>query len=123
MPQSTSLQTVNDYCVLRLTGAALPADEIRENIDAVLQYCRDNGLMKGIIHRTEKAMQVASTGDFFNLGDYLAQHDLDGYRFALVFPKEYEGDRIDFFKHVTSYRGVDIRRFENYDDAVEWLSG
>jgi hypothetical protein len=123
MAQKDNLQLYGDYFVLHLSGAALPPDQILENMKKVVNLCKVNNIKKGIIYRSEKVKQVASVFDFYKFSKYLASQKLHGFKFALVFPKEETEDKIDFLETASVNRGVNFQRFDSYEDAEKWITG
>ena len=122
MKQKDSLQIHNDYLVLHLTGEALPPDKILEEMKKVCQLCKEKDLLGGIIYRTEATKQKASVLDFYQFSEFLASQQLFGYKFALVFPKEEQENKIDFLKTASVNRGVNFERFDTYEKAVKWVT-
>ena len=122
MTQKSDLQLHEDYFVLHLSGEALPPDEILESMKKVIDLCKDRLIKKGIIYRSKATKQIATVVDFYTFSEFLANQDLYGYRFALVFPKEASDDKIDFLQTASANRGVNFQRFDTYEEAEKWVS-
>jgi hypothetical protein len=41
----------------------------------------------------------------------------------LVFPRENQDDKIDFLETSSANRGVNLQRFDTFEDAEKWVSG
>ena len=121
MTDINNLEVHDDYVVLHLSGAALPAEEILTTMQDVLRFCKDHHICKGIIYRSEPARQTATLFNFYEFSKFLASQQLFGYRFALVFPQEGPEDKIDFLQTASENRSVNLQRFATYEDAVAWL--
>ena len=89
----------------------------------VAQLCKDNNLRGGIIFRSNQAKQKASILNFYECSEFLESQQLSGYKFALVFPRENQVDKIDFLETTSVNRGLNLKRFDTYEDAEKWVSG
>ena len=123
MALKDGLQIHNDYFVLNLVGEALPPEKILENMKKVAQLCKGNNLRGGIIYRSNTAKQKATVLDFYECSEFLASQQLSGYKFALVFPREKQDDKIDFLETSSVNRGVNLQRFDTFEDSEKWVSG
>lgn len=123
MTLEDGFQIHNDYFVLHLTGDAFPPEKILEYMKKVVQLCKGNNFRGGIIYRSEKSRQKATILNFYEFGEFLASQQLSGYKFALVFPRENQDDKIDFLETTSVNRGLNLKRFDTYEDAEKWVSG
>jgi hypothetical protein len=123
MTQQTELQMHKDYFVLQLSGEALPPDEILNSMKKVIKLCKEHQIKKGIIFRSNAAQQVATIFDFYTFSEFLANQNIFGSRFALVFPKEGKDDKIDFLQTASANRGLHFQRFDTFEEAEQWVSG
>ena len=122
MTEKSSLQVLGNHFEFRLSGKALPPAQILEKMQAVVRLCREHGIKKGIVYRTEAVRQIATVVDFYYFSKFLADQGMRGYCIALVFPREPEDDKIDFLQTTAANRGIHFRRFETYAEAQAWIA-
>ena len=92
--------------------------EMRASLETVMQLRREHGITRVFVDAS-KQISMPSTVPIFQFGSELASTVRD-MKFAVYFSPDV-GHGMSFLEDVAVNRGVQVKRFETADAALEWL--
>ena len=113
------IKSYDKYVLVSLSDDALSAQEIKSTMSKSIEEAA-KGSLNILVHRDMPAKQRASITDFYFLAEYIAKSSFKK-KLALVYPKETQLDKIDFFETASKNRGVNIALFSTMEEALSWI--
>ena len=120
MDISVTYDTKREICIVRSVGSITDRDDVRSLFEPVVPLLEKHSGRKVLFDHRNAVIDASIVETFYTAAEPAAWGWKRKYLAAVLYNEITENER--FLETVGQNRGIQIKIFDDYDEAVSWLS-